>query len=306
MTEIDAAAARALDAQREVLRASGGECVRLVDGHGVEIAAVGWRPLSRPRAIIQIVHGVGEHAGRYASLASTLAGEGFAVVADDHRGHGRTGVLQHGRLDRLGELGPGGTRATVEAIRLVGETATSWHPGIPLVLLGHSWGSFLAQKLVNRSRGGGYAAVILTGTALAVPGSVHSGDFNRRFRGEGATGFEWLSRDAQVQRGALADPLMFGGTALQLFGVRGAIALLTAPVGGLRADLPVLIAIGSDDPVGGPRSVRRLAQRYRSRGLGDVTVRIYEGARHEVFNEINRDEVIGDVLGWLDARLPGR
>lgn len=298
----DPEARAAVAAHRAALSAHGGQRRIHRDRHGVKTVYTVWRPQGEPRAIAQILHGVGEHSARYLHVVEALLAAGFVVVADDHRGHGETGVGQHGRLDRLGRLGRGGMKAVVDAAHAISVTVRQEYPDKPLTLLGHSWGSFLAQKLVNRFSAD-YAAVVLTGTALALPGSVNGGDFNKPFRRDDATGFEWLSRDAAVGAAAAADPLMFGGTGLQLFGVRGSLAILTAPTKSIRAGLPILIAIGSEDPVGGTQSVRRLEKRYRARGLTDVTVMVYPGARHEVYNETNSDDVIADVVRWLLARL---
>ncbi len=305
MADDDDAAARAraaIAAHRSALAALGGTRHIHTDRHGIDTIYTVWRPQRPPQAIAQILHGVGEHSARYLHVVGALVGAGYVVVADDHRGHGETGVGQYGLLNKLGAMGPGGMRAVTDAAHAISLDVRRSFPGLPSVLLGHSWGSFLAQKLVNRYSDE-YAAVVLTGTALAMPGSVNSGDFNKRFRIEGGSGFEWLSRDPAVGMAAAVDPLMFGGTGLQLFGLRGSLEILTTPGRSVRPDLPVLIAIGGDDPVGGVRSVRRLEARYRARGLVDVEVIVYPGARHEIYNETNRGEVIADVLRWLDARI---
>lgn len=295
------AARRAVEAHRATLTRSGGERRTHTDRHGITTVYTVWHPPRAPHSVAQILHGVGEHSARYLHVVDALLAEGYLVVADDHRGHGETGVLQHGSLAKLGGLGPGGIAATVDAVHQIGVDVAADAGHLPLVLIGHSWGSFLAQKAVNRWSGD-YAAVVLTGTALALPGSINSGDLNTRFRAEGVTGFEWLSRDTAVRAAAAADPLMFGGTVLHLFGLRGAIAVLTAPARGIRPQLPILIANGSDDAVANEKSVRRLERRYRARGLSDVTVTIYPEARHELYNETNRDEIIADVVGWMRHR----
>lgn len=302
MVAIDPEAQAAVAAQRKNLSAFGGSRREYSDRYGVTTVYTVWRPAGEARAIVHILHGVGEHSARYLPVVSALLNAGYVVVANDHRGHGETGVLQHGSLAKLGKVGPGGTAAVVRAARSIAGQVRAEFPGLPLVLLGHSWGSFLAQKLVNRFSAE-YAAVVLSGTALALPGSVNSGDFNKRFRKFGETGFEWLSRDPAVAEAALADPLMFGGTGLQLFGLRGSLAVLTVPGRAIRPDLPILITIGSEDSVGGESSVRRLAGRYRKRGVTSVTVRVFPDARHEIFNELNRDEVLSYLVGWIEAAL---
>ena len=119
------------------------------DVHGVEIVYDLATPVTTPRGVIHLLHGVGEHAGRYGAVIGALTDAGFIVYADDHRGHGRTGMRQHGSSERLGRLGPGGLRATIDAVWQLSEMARAEHPDLPFILLGHSWGSFIAQILVN-------------------------------------------------------------------------------------------------------------------------------------------------------------
>lgn len=269
------------------------------DEYGARIHYYVW-PIERPKAIVQLVHGVGEHALRYEHLAQALNAAGYAVYADDHRGHGRTGFEQHGGdLTRMGRLGPGGLRAAIAAVHQLSGIIAAENPGIPIVLLGHSWGSFIAQAIINH-HADEYAAVVLTGTAYRMPGSLNSGDLNKPFRGTGTTGMEWLSRDPAVADAFVADPLTTSVPLAKLFGLADAARILGRPARGLP-DLPLLVQIGSEDSVGGERSALKLVDAYRRRsGLTDVTLIVYDGARHEVFNETNRDQVIADTVAWLD------
>lgn len=276
---------------------------QFTDTHGIAITYYRW-PVARPRAIVQIAHGIGEHAKRYEHVARALNEAGFSVVADDHRGHGQTGVEQTGGdLGRLGRLGPGGLRATEDAIVRLGEIAREGDPGVPLVLLGHSWGSLMAQRIMNRSPER-YDALVLTGSSYRMPGSMESGNLNKRFEEPGGNGVEWLSRDLDTQQRFLADPLTFDAEVLRLFGVVDALRLFGVPGRNLPAGLPVLIASGAEDPLSIGDSVAKLAAAYRARGLLDVTLLEYPGARHEIFNETNREQVIADLIDWLDARFP--
>jgi Lysophospholipase len=276
------------------------------DEQGVVITYYVW-PAPRPRAIVQLAHGVGEYAQRYAYLVGKLNAAGYSVYADDHRGHGQTGLDQWGGdRSKLGRLGPGGLRATVESVRQLTAIARDEHPDLPLVLLGHSWGSLMAQMIVNK-HADEYDALVLTGTAYRMIGSMESGDLNKRHKHLGTTGFEWLSRDTAVHEAAAADPLMVDAKVRDLFGTADALRLLGRPAKSLDRDLPVLIQIGGDDPLGGEKSARRLAAAYgRRSGLTDVSVRVYPEARHEVFNELNKDEVIADLVAWLDEHFPAR
>lgn len=281
------------------------------DAHGITIIYDVHPAVGTPRGVVQLLHGVGEHAGRYGALIVALVNAGFHVYADDHRGHGRTGILQHGDPQRLGRLGKGGMRATEDAIWQLTGMIRAEHPDLPLVLLGHSWGSFLAQMLVN-DHPDAWDAVILSGTALRMPGSLNAAPLNARWAGPEASGYEWLSRDVAVGQQFGDDPLTTDEPLLKLFGAVEAAKLYGRPRKNLRArrqdaDLPLLLMVGRDDSVGGPRSVHRLAEEYRTRsGLEDITTLVYPDARHEIFNELQQDEVRADVLAWLDARFPVR
>lgn len=280
------------------------------DAHGIAIVYDVHEPAVPPRGVIQLLHGVGEHAGRYAHVIEALTSAGFIVYADDHRGHGRTGMRQHGDARRLGRLGPGGHDAAVAAVHRLSGIIRDAHPELPLILFGHSWGSFLAQKLLNRDPAD-YAGVVLSGSALLWPGSLNAGDLNRRWAGPDANGLEWLSTDPAVASAFHADPLTTATPLLRLFGPLNAVRLYGRPRRGLRAaaghDIPVLLLVGRDDSVGGPRSVHRLAHAYRTRsGLDDVTTLVYPGARHEIVNDVSWPQVRADLLAWLDARFPAR
>lgn len=275
------------------------------DSYGIVIHCTRWQP-PHPRAAIQLAHGVGEHTGRYEHVGYALAGAGYDVWADDHRGHGRTGLEQHhGDHAQLGRLGPGGVTAATEAVHRFTGVIRDADPDLPLILMGHSWGSLMAQMILNQHVDE-YDAAVLVGTAHRTLTHMNSGDLNKRFRAEGTTGVEWLSRDPSVARAFVEDPLCTQTPLAKLFGFTEGLKLFGRPAKDLarRRDIPILIAVGSDDPLGGETSVRFLAEDLRRRsGFGDVTVLVYPGARHELFNETNKDEVMGDLVTWLDARF---
>ncbi|MFF9564124.1 alpha/beta hydrolase [Leifsonia sp. NPDC014704] len=262
---------------------------------------------TRPAAAIQLAHGVGEHAGRYRELATHLAAAGYAVYADDHLGHGRTGMQQwEGDATRLGKLGPGGLRAAIRAVHAFSDLIREENPDLPLVYVGHSWGSLIGQIVLNR-HSDEYDGMVLSGTAYRALGSMNGGDLNKRHAHLGTTGAEWLSRDPAVAQAFVDDPLTTLTPLQKLFGMADAARLLGRPARGLAQDLPVLIQVGSDDPLGGPVSARKLERAYRTRSrLSDVTTIVYEGARHEIFNETNRAEVFADLTAWLTERFPAR
>lgn len=273
------------------------------DAEGVSIHYYVWQAKTA-KAVVQIVHGVGEYATRYEELAQTLVAAGYTVYASDLRGHGQTGVGQYGDdLSRLGRLGPGGVKAMIAGLRHLSGIVHDEHPKLPLVLLGHSLGSILGQMILNDDARQ-YAAAVLSGTPYRTLLHMNGGDLSKRHRPKGGgVGTEWLSRDPEVWTKFANDPLTFDAKVAKLFGLREAIGLLGRPKK-IAHDLPLLIQIGSEDPLGGPKSVQLLAQAYRERGgLTDVEVKIYEGARHEVYNETNRAEVMADLVAWLDSKL---
>ena len=281
-----------------------------VDAHGVAVVYDIHPAQGEPRGVVQLCHGYGEHAARYVALIEALNAEGFSVYADDHRGHGRTGMRQHADdRTRLGKLGPGGVPAAVDALSRFTEIIRGENPGLPLVLLGHSWGSFMAQMLLNRHPEW-YDAVILSGTVYRQLGWGNLGDLNERWKDPAATGMEWLSTDPQVVRAFLDDPLCTVVPMGKSFGLYGQLQMMGRPRRDLRriaGDIPVLLMVGRDDPVGGPRSVHRLAHSFRERaGLTDVTTYVYPDARHEIFNEPVQAQVRADLVAWLDARVPAR
>jgi alpha-beta hydrolase superfamily lysophospholipase len=274
-----------------------------VDADGVTIHFYVWKSPTAS-AVVQLAHGLGEYATRYERLAQDLVAAGFTVYADDHRGHGATGMEQaDGDASRLGQLGVGGIRSTVRSVEEFTQLIKRENPTLPLALLGHSWGSLIAQKIVNE-HADAYDALVLTGTAFRTLRRMNSGDLAKRHALPGGTGYEWLSRDDTVGKVFLDDPLAFKANAAKLFGIVDGLRLLGRPAKKLGHDIPVLIQIGSDDTLGGPKSVELLANAYLTRShLSDVELIVYTDARHEIFNETNRDEVVADTIAWLRSRL---
>jgi alpha-beta hydrolase superfamily lysophospholipase len=275
----------------------------------VTIAAYRWDPDSVPRAIVQVTHGMGEHALRYAGLARALNGRGMVVYAQDHRGHGATA----GAADALGQIGAEGWADLVGDIGRLRAKALHEHPGLPLVLLGHSMGSFAVQQyLLDHSQE--VSAAVLTGTtlldllepALNLDEPIDLTVFNAPFQ-PARTDYDWLSRDEAQVDAYVNDPRCgFGLDTAAGKAMFVAARQLADPdrVAAMRSDLPVYIAAGEMDPVNGQLAlVTALLDRYTSAGLTDVTLKTYPQARHEIFNEINRDEVIADLLTWLDDKL---
>jgi alpha-beta hydrolase superfamily lysophospholipase len=283
---------------------------RLQGRDGLPIAGYQWEAAGTPRGVVQITHGVGEHLRRYEHVAQALAAAGFHVVGHDSRGHGQT--IEPGA--EPGVIGAGGWPRTVEDLGVVASLARAEHPGLPLVLLAHSMGSFATQQyLLDHSDR--VDAVALTGTgsldliepALDLDAGVSLDLFNAAFQ-PGRTGFEWLSRDEGEVDRYVADPLC--GFGYDIDGMKAVFAgarQIADPdrMARVRPDLPLYIAVGDQDPVNGQLAlVNALVDRYRKAGLTDVELHVYPGARHEVLNEVNRDEVEADLLGWLGRIAP--
>jgi alpha-beta hydrolase superfamily lysophospholipase len=276
---------------------------------GTKIAAYRWDPVGEPRAIAQITHGVGEYATRYSPLAQALSLHGFVVYAHDHRGHGAS--VADGA--ELGALGDTGWDELVTDIGRMGQRAREAYPSLPLGLIAHSLGSFATQQwLLDHSHE--VDAVVLSGTTaldllepmMDLDAPMDLSAFNAAFQPP-RTEFDWLSRDDEQVDRYIADPLCgFGldipGSKSLFAGARGVAD--PARVAGMRTDLPVYIVVGELDPVNGQLAlVGVLVDRYRRGGLDDVTLQVYPGARHEVFNETNRDEVFGNMITWLGQAL---
>lgn len=278
-----------------------------VDGYGIEISAYSWLPDSadfpEPLGAVQISHGIGEHALRYDSFARFLTGAGLAVYADDHRGHGETGRKQHGGdLSQLGKLGPGGLRAAEAALVQLTGIIRENHPGLKVAQLGHSWGSLMTQRILE-THPKLWDAVVLSGSSLRTPRFMESGKLNTKWAGKDANGFEWLSRDPETAQAFIADPLCFEADVLKLFGLADGLRLFGRPGPRLDASIPMLIVSGSDDPLSRGDGLTRLADAYRARGVRDVALKVYPGARHELLNETNRDEVYTFMTTWLLERI---
>ena len=274
---------------------------------GKEIAVHGWGDdIASPKGVVQIAHGIAEHGLRYDRLAQALVAAGYVVRAADHRGHGRS-------VSAGEELGHFDFAALVDDVAALGDSLGSDFPDLPVFLIAHSMGSFAAQTVIL-DHSDQYAGVVLSGsTALDVLGAelakaegpVGLEAFNLGF--EHRTGYEWLSRDEAEVDAYVADPLsgfdLPDDAVPQLFA--GAARLGDADaLAGIRNDLPILVTSGDADPISGAgQLIQLLGQRYRDAGLSDVTVTLYPQARHEIFNETNRDEITAAVIAWLDAHV---
>jgi alpha-beta hydrolase superfamily lysophospholipase len=274
------------------------------DQYGVEIVFWEW-PVADPKAVVQLVHGVGEHSRRYDHVAKKLNSLGYAVYSDDHRGHGQTGkgMVEAGITKKQGPLGPGGMDAVLAEVRQLTELIKSEHPKAKLVMLGHSWGSMLAQRLYDK-HSSDLSALVLSGSSLLSPFVLNAGNLNKKWAHlPNATGGEWLSRNHEVGKRFREDPLNFAETFRQTVSFVDILKLMGSPKNTIDPNVPILLQVGSDDALAGERGNVLLANAFRKRGVDDIVLFVYEGARHEIYNEINQDEVLNDLAGWLEAHI---
>ena len=263
---------------------------------GTALAGFLWRGAAKPKALLQLAHGAGEHAGRYRDRLTPLADAGFLIYAADHRGHGLTSGMSG-----LGDFGPGGAAACVSDMAQLSRRARSENPGLPLVLMGHSMGAMFSQAYLPQHHDL-IDGLVLSGTSG--PGPRREGGPNSAFS-DPRTPYDWLSRDPAEVDAYIADPfcgIQFtpeSGASFREVAAQG----MTADLSAVQDGLPVYVFLGDEDPINNRlEAVRPLIAAYEAAGL-DVTFRVYPGGRHEMLNETNRDEVTADLLDWLRARF---
>ena len=296
------------------------------DGN-TELAYYAYVPVAvLPKAVIQICHGMREYMRRYERFARELCALGYAVCGHDHLGHGETAESE----DDLGFIAEkNGAELLVDDLYAVTGRIRSDFEGVPVILLGHSMGSFIGRALVAKytdavdgfiiSGTGGPESPTALGKAVASLVALFRG---KRYRsklidgiamgsyakkmGEGATRSSWLTRDEEIVKKYDNDPfcknIFTVGGFYDLFDLLGGVSKKSW-AGKLRRDLPILMISGDADPVGNyGKGVEAVYDRLCAAGLTDVTLKLYGGARHELLNEVNRDEVIADLLAWLAMR----
>lgn len=285
-------------------------------------------PEGSVKAVVQIAHGMAEHSARYARFAKALTDQGYAAYADDHRGHGKTA----NKREDLGYFADenGWDLVVNDQLSLV-EEIKSRHPGVPVFLFGHSMGSYIVRDAAIRA-GREWAALILSGTSHGHPlvqvwnqtlpklellrigkrgkswaiSKLSFESFNAKFD-DPRTSADWLSRDEAEVDKYLADPLCGFECSAQMWldMFRGLEKIFdTQAIARMPHDLPVYVLAGEFDPLNEKLGdIKKLQKAFAKAGLRDVTVRVYPGARHELLNELNRDEVTRDLLGWLEQQM---
>lgn len=282
-----------------------------------------WEPEGDPKAVLQIVHGVAEYAARYDAFASFMAKQGFLVVAEDHMGHG--GSLGDDGI--LGHFEGGWHKAVADTHRLLTYTRMEC-PDVPYILLGHSMGSFMVRTLLAKYPKCGISAAILSGTGWMHRGIVNTGiaaaklvakrqgsdtpskllnammfgSYNNRIE-HCRTSYDWLTRDRKIVDAYIHDPLCgFTMTAGLAKDMLTGLLFIQEPehLNKMRKDLPVLFIAGAEDPVGNyGEGVKQTMKAFVGAGMENVSMRLYPLCRHEVLNELNREEVYGNILDWL-------
>ena len=284
---------------------------------------------TKVKGILQVVHGMAEHGERYQAMAYYMAYHGYAVFIHDQAGHGRSVE----REELLGYFGDkNGWSGLIQDVRTLLHKAMEKYPGVPAFLLGHSMGSFVARAFVAQY-GDELAGAVFCGTSgenpgaaagVAVAGIVEKfrgtlfrsafidhiafGSYNKRYENP-RTQFDWLSRDNSEVDLYIKDPLC--GFLFTAAGYRDMFTLLQNVSGkawyrSVPAALPMFLISGSMDPVGGyGKGVRQVHRDLLATGHENVRIRVYDGARHELFNETNAKDVLRDLIDWLDATRRG-
>lgn len=286
-------------------------------------------PDGEARAVVQIVHGIAEYIERYDDFMMFLANNGFVAVGTDHLGHGKS-------IERPEDKGviaeKDGWRYIVDDEEILRLAMKTTYPGLPLVIFGHSMGSFIARTHLIRYPGGFDLAVISgtgnQGKALALGGlfmgnlitavkgahhysnflnNLAFGSYNKIY-GQPRTTHDWLTRDEAVVDKYLADSLCGFTPSCSLFrDMLSGVNFITSPrnLAPMKKDVPVYFMSGNMDPVGEcGKGVQKAYKLFVDAGMKDVSIKLYPEGRHEMLNELNKDEVYADILSWITSRLP--
>ncbi len=306
--------------------------VTSLDNHKIFVRK--WSPetSSQPRAIVHILHGMAEHCSRYEPIAECLVEQGYVVFAHDHRGHGHS-VPQGGLLGHYADAN--GWQLVVADTSKVNEAIRKQYPDAPIILFGHSMGSFIAQAYLLQ-HGRTVQAVVLSGSTLITPMALRSArmlanleklrtgpkgrsnlidlatfsTYNRQVTRNPRTDCDWLSRDEHEVDLYVNDPLCGFLCTNQLWLDLGGGMETVTRISNIRkvpSELPFYLVSGERDPLSydsGTHGVEKLANHLRQGGIRNVTTHLYENARHEIFNEVNRQQVIADLLEWMNPLFP--
>lgn len=285
-------------------------------------------PDGKPRAVVQIAHGIAEHIDRYRPFMEFLADNGFVAAGNDHLGHGKS--IRVPKEQGFFAEKDGWWRVVDDMDKLHGIMSKEY-PELPYVLFGHSMGSFLTRTYLIKHPDR-YDAVILSGTGHQSPALVLGGNAAASVMaklngamGDGAkldslafgtylskienprTKFDWLSRDTEQVDKYISDPLcgFVGKIGLYRDMMQG-IKFITSEknIAQMNKEKPVYFMSGDGDPVGDyGKGVERAYKAFCNAGLHDVFMRLYPGGRHEMLNETNKEQVYQDILNWLNEKI---
>lgn len=291
---------------------------------GGKIHGCRWMPDGEVKTIVQFVHGIAEYVERYDDFATFLNSKGILVVAEDHMGHGKS-ICD---ATPIGCFAGGWHTAVKDTYRLLKRTMEEF-PGVPYILFGHSMGSFMARTILARHPESGIAGAIICGSAW-MPGAVIGagkalatmickkngernpsnllqnmmfGGYTKKIE-HPRTACDWLTRDNKIVDAYVADPLCgFVPSAGLVRDMMTGLQYIQDPknLDAMKKDLPVYFIAGGDDPVGGyGAGVRQAAEEFKKHGMAQVDMKIYPLCRHEIHNEINKQEVYNDVVSWIE------
>jgi alpha-beta hydrolase superfamily lysophospholipase len=273
------------------------ERFRYEGADGTGLAGFRWSAAAKPKAVLQLAHGAGEHCGRYLEPMTPILEAGYLIYTADHRGHGLTSGMAH-----LGDFGPGGAPAAVDDMAVLTRLARAQNPNVPLILMGHSMGAMFSQAYIL-DHSALIDALVLSGTAgpgRIDPGSLNDGYPNPR------TDYDWLSRDAAEVDKYIADPfckIRFSPESMASFVSLRERDMGSGALAKVKAGLPTYVLVGDDDPINAKLArLTPLVDAYRAAGL-KVDLKVYPGGRHEMLNETNRAEVVAGLLAWLDKTV---
>lgn len=294
-----------------------------------KLYAVKYLPEGEPKAIVQIVHGMSEYVGRYEAFARFLTEQGYLVTGEDHLGHGLS-VPEGEAYGYFCTMDP--ATVLVRDVHRLKKTIQQQYPGKPFFILGHSMGSYILRNYLFRY-GTGIQGAIIMGTGTENPASVAfvrclskcmeliygekhlsrtldklvMGKYNQRIPGP-RTESDWLSRDEEIVNRYRIDPLC--GFPFTVNGYRCLFELVNRlfkkeNLSHLPAELPVLMVSGEEDPVGAyGEGVKKAYASLTEAGMKHVEMKLYAGDRHEILNELDRQQVMEDIAAWL-GKLAG-
>ena len=264
---------------------------------GTGLAGFVWRGDAQPKAVLQLAHGAGEHAGRYLGPMGPIVEAGYVIYTADHRGHGLTSGMTS-----LGDFGPGGAQAAVDDMAVLSRRARAENPDLPLILMGHSMGAMFSQAYIL-DHSDLIDALVLSGTTGPGPrpaGGPNSGYANPR------TEYDWLSRDEAEVDKYIADPfcgIRFKPDSMASFMALRERDMSPEALAKVKSGLPTYVFVGDEDPINRKlEGLTPLIEAYRAAGL-KLDLKVYPGGRHEMLNETNRAEVVRDLLAWLDKTV---